>query len=508
MTAGEALRERHERLCFARAFPRSAAERRRADRALATFEQRARRGRDALVDTGIAGTVYRYPYNYRMARWLAATYGRAVTVDWDTYKRHTWDEVAALFSLLVAWAETDGLDDDATGSWDWVRMARGSPGVSDLAWLLTRLGAAGFDRELERHLYETLALPLRWDLTGCRDSITHLVLPVRRLFTGRLRRDRPPDFVAAVRAPIGELELVPPALADRYIRAARAALSLREREFHVIVHANRDETYRVVAGRGLEIVVFGLERALRLALEADYGCLLLRNGVPIGYAYAVLLFERCDIGINIFPTYRDGESAYAFTKVSALFHRHFGARVFVMRRYQVGHDNPEGIEAGAFWFYWKLGFRPVAPRVRELAEREAERLARRPGARSDAAMLRRLARSDLVLRTDGLSTEGFRDYDVAAVGRAVTRRIERRYAGDRAAAEADAVRRVSRALGVRSVPARIAPIAALIPDLARWPEADRWALARALRARVARRERTWVRALLRADRFRRFIARA
>jgi len=86
-----------------------------------------------------------------------------------------------------------------------------------------------------------------------------------------------------------------------------------------VVHANREETYRFAAGRGLEIYVFGLERRLRLTLEADYGALLVRNGVPIGYGYAVLLFDRADLAINIFETYRAGESPYIFSRFAALF---------------------------------------------------------------------------------------------------------------------------------------------------------------------------------------------
>jgi hypothetical protein len=508
----DALRDEHERLCFARAFPRAAAERRRADRALARIEARVARLRGELANSGIAGTTYHYAYNYRTSQWLAATYGGDVGIDWTEYKRHEWDELASLLALLVSPSELDGVDDEEHGSWDWMReicaRGRGAGRRGDLAWLLWRLEASGLDEDVRRHLYEVLDLPLRWDLAGCRDSITRLALPVRRIFTSReIITARPPDFRAAVREPLGRLEIVPPARADRYIRTARAALSLREREFHVIVHANREETYRTECGRGLEVITFGLPRAMRLPLEADYGCLLLRNGVPIGYAYGAVLFDRCDIGINIFPTYREGESAYTFTRVAALFHRHFGARDFVMRRYQVGHGNPEGIEAGSFWFYWKLGFRPVAPRVRRLAEAEAARLAGRRGARSDPAMLRRLARSDLVLRLDHEDPGGYRDFDVAAVGRAATRLIERRYGGDRRAAGSDCTRRVARALGVplTGVPAPIAPIVTLVPGLDRWPADAKQALAAALRGKAARRERAWVVALLRAPRFRRFI---
>ncbi|MFI5207716.1 MAG: hypothetical protein ACHQX4_06830 [Gemmatimonadales bacterium] len=503
----ERLAALHERLCFARAFPRSAAELRRALRGLARFERLARPVKDELENTGIAGTLVRYPFNYRMAQWLLARHGRAITIDWRAYKRHEWDEVAAALSLVVAWAENEGLDDDDVPSWDWIAWAKRGDRRSDLAWLIAMLQRRGLEPEVERHIYESLDLPLIWDLAGCRDAVTAARLPVGRVFyTRALLQGRPADFAGDVRAPAAALELLRPSRADRIIDAARAALSQREREFHVIVHANREETYRFDAGRGLEIYVFGLDRRLRLTLEADYGALLVKNGVPIGYGLAVLLFDRADIAINVFETYRAGESPFIFSRFAALFHHHFGAEKLVMRRYQVGWQNPEGIETGSFWFYYRLGFRPIDQRVRELAAGESARLARRRGARSNPEMLRRLSRSDMVLCLDGTPVERFRDVAVRSVGLAVTRLIERRFDGDRRRALETLGARVSRALGAR-VHGRLVPVVALIPDLARWPAADRRQLAAVVLAKEARREGPYVRALRRAGAFRQFLVR-
>jgi hypothetical protein len=507
----ERLIERHDRLCFDRAFPRNAAQLQRTLRALARFERRATPLRDELENTGIAGTVYRYPYNYSMARWFAGRYGRGVEVDWAAYKKHEWDEVAAMLSLCTAWAESEGLDDDDVPSWDWVEAARKGSGKTALRWLLDTLDRTGHDEETRRHLYESTSLPLAWDLTGCRDSITHAQLPRRPFYHRELLRERPADFAAAVRAArAAPLELLRPPAALRIIDTARAALSQREREFHVIVHGNPDEVYRYDAGRGLEIYVIGLVRPLRLTLEADFGALLLKNGVPIGYGYAALLSDRADIAINIFPTYRAGESPHVFVRFAACFHHHFGQQKLVMRRYQLGHQNPEGIEAGSFWFYHKLGFRSVDARVRRLAEREAARLARRKGARSDEAMLRQLARSDMVLCLDGTPVERFRDVEVKRIGLAVTRLIERDFGGDRDRAVRALAVRVGRVLGVapaRLERARMTPVVALIPDLARWSAAERRQLAAVLLAKEGRREGAYVRAVLRAGRFGRFLQR-
>jgi hypothetical protein len=509
VTSAERLLARHELLCFKRAFPRNAEELARVLRELAGFERRVRAVRDELENTGIVGTVYRYPFNYRMARWFAARYARAVEIDWKTYKRRRWDDLAALLSQCTAWAESEGLDDDDVPSWVWIEQARRGSGKTALRWLLDLLERRRFEGALASHLYECAGLPLVWDLTLCRDSVTHARLPVRRVFYHReLERARPADFVAAVRRPVGPLETLDRTRGHLVLDAARAALSQREREFHVIVHGNPDEVYRLDAGRGLEIYVIGLERPLRLTLEADFGALLVKNGVPIGYGYAALLFDRADIAINIFPTYRSGESPHVFVKFAALFHHYFGQNKLVMRRYQLGFKNPEGIEAGSFWFYYKLGFRPVDAGIRAAAEAEAARLARHPGARSGPATLRRLARSDLVFCLDGTPIERFRDVELNRVGLAVTRGIERRKGGDRERALSAMARRVAGLLGIsagRAERLRMTPVAALVPDLARWPEEDRRRLRAVLLAKEARREGTYVRAMLLAPRFERFL---
>jgi hypothetical protein len=527
------LRERHERLCFVRAFPPSARALRRAERELAGFERRVRRHRDDLFNSGIAGTRYFYTWNHRMARWLSDRHGRAVEVDWEEFDKHEWDEVSALLSLVVAWAENEGLDDDDVQVKDWVKLARGRGRGSDLAWLLATIERMRFPYELRRHLFESLNLPLVWDLAGCRDSVTHAVFPVRRRFYHReLVREPSADVVGAIRRPTGPLQLLPRVRGQRIIDAGRAALSQRAREFHVIVHGNPDEVYRVDCGRGLELFVIGLVRRLRLTVESDFGALLVKNGVPIGYGYAVLLGDRADVGINVFPTYRGGESAYILEKFCAAFHHHFGARKFVMRRYQVGWHNPEGIEAGSYWFYHKLGFRSADAGVRALAARERERLDRRRGSRSGPAMLKRLSRSDMVLCTDDTDVADYRDIDPKATGLALTRLIATRYRGDRERALRHMGRRLARALGARGVAAvpgslasgrptpgslasallppvlwRLVPVIGLIPDLQRWSPDERRALGGLLRAKEARRERGFVLALQRHPRFLRFLRR-
>ena len=68
-----------------------------------------------------------------------------------------------------------------------------------------------------------------------------------------------------------------------------------------------------------------------------------------------------------------------------------GTTVVSVYPYQLGHDNDEAIESGAFWFYRKLGFRPGRAELRKLVEREEKKIAADPKYRTPARTLKRLA---------------------------------------------------------------------------------------------------------------------
>ena len=90
------------------------------------------------------------------------------------------------------------------------------------------------------------------------------------------------------------------------------------------------------------------------------------------------------------------------------------------------------------------------------------------------------------------------------MGLAVTRAIRLQFGGDRARALRETVRRV--AVAVRApagaVSGRLAPVAALVPDLARWEPAERRGLLALLRAKEGPRERPFALGMLRHARWR------
>jgi hypothetical protein len=84
-----------------------------------------------------------------------------------------------------------------------------------------------------------------------------------------------------------------------------------------------------------------------------------------------------------------------------VYHHLVGCTRFIANPYQFGSENTEALRSGAFWFYHRLGYRPVLPAIRQLAQRESMRMRRDKTYRSDLGTLRRLACCDMHLTLPG-----------------------------------------------------------------------------------------------------------
>src|SRR6185436_7683372 len=146
-------------------------------------------------------------------------------------------------------------------------------------------------------------------------------------------------------------------------------------------------------GRGVDIFIMGLPANRRLPLRAYHAAMIFKNGVPIGYFEGISLFERMESGFNLYYTFRDGETAWLYARLLSIFRHLLGVTAFSIDPYQIGYENEEGIESGAFWFYRKLGFRPTSPEVTRLVLNEEKKIAARPGYRTSARILGKLAES-------------------------------------------------------------------------------------------------------------------
>lgn len=383
---------------------------------------------------------FSHPFDSPIARWL----GDRAEIDWETFEND--DRLLALLPSLTRACEEPGLDDPDVTVREWIDAARGNgPG---LEWLLGRLETLSAHR-LRDHLYDALEMPI----AGAP------VLPIRIDVEPFLHPDQLLRVAMETQPRVVRLS------ANAVIELARATLTVREREMYPISHANPADVIAYDCGRGLVVNLIGILPERRMPLEGLWGFLLLKNGIPLGYGCFSVLFETAEIAFNIFESFRGGEAAFTYKSLMRVAELHAGAKSFSAMKYQFGHDNPEAIESGAFWFYYKLGFRHRHEKTAMLAEAEAKKIAAKKKYRTPAKILRALAKENLYL---GDADEA--RYSNVAV--AMTRMIAREHEGNRERAVIDcrriAAMRLDRSLPSTHAADEFALMLALFDDLAKW----------------------------------------
>lgn len=389
-----ALVRYHEALLWTAAYPDDAALLARARRSLDAFAQRAdlARHRDALDDSGLAGTRLRYRYFWMSLRHLARQHPDALTLDWDAPEFE--DRLRAALPFLLRWDVAEAVRRAELPVREVIDRLRGPQ--TDAAYLAGCIERFSPDTVVQEQFHE--AVDAAYVLhpksgTPSRTTARWHGAPVT-LFDASPARPRP-DLRAELARPPRAVHTLTGSSARRMLDLARGAMITRQRDLAAFAWGSSRDVRLVDDGPGLSFAMIGTEPSRRLPLPAVYGWIMLRNGVPVGYVQTDSLVGGAEVSFNTFPTFRGAEASYLFARVLAVSHHLLGARAFSIEPYQLGHGNDEGIETGAFWFYQKLGFAPRAHATRDLVARELAAMTRRPSHRSSPETLAKLARTHL-----------------------------------------------------------------------------------------------------------------
>lgn len=490
------LREWHDLLLFVTAHPCDA-----ATHALALAELQRMRARalrvapHGLLNSGLRGAAVEASYSLPLVRWLLHRWPDAVSLASIDADAATVREVLRALLLPVEIEAADLLDGSGD---DMLAAVFGEARATQLTHVVARLDQLTASNAVRDGLFDRLGVSVRIDDTA-ECALTGARAPAGSPFCheGALRRHV--DTAAIVDEPIGAPISLSPSARDTLIDTARTVLTAMQRETDPVTHAS-DVTLHDM-GRGLRIALFSLDLAHRLPFDSYVGFMAFRNGVPLAYGGAWIFPQRSKIGINVMPSQRGGESAWFFAQLLRLYHHRFGVSRFEAENYQLGHDNPDGLKSGAYWFYYRAGFRPTMAPVQRLAAREADRLAASRSYAVPLPRLRTLVAEGLELRLGAATrdTDADEPIDTVALTRLVQQHVLRAYDGDRTHAQARALRRVQRALrvsaaddltdGERYAYALWALPLDLIPDLHDWSAADRRRLDTLVRAKGAPNER-------------------
>jgi hypothetical protein len=497
LRSARAVYRLHEVLCFLRAYPDDAQVLAQVERMLARFAARRdlRRVRAALADTGIAGTLIRYRFFWSTLGWLARRWPQRLSM--ERSEPEVEAKLAAALPLLLTWAEAAALkqlDPPAFEMLDRLR-ARGEGDAAFLAHRIAAMPGDGFTREAFHDAIEPSYELQPGPDTPARGRAGHAAAP----FTyqhGALRRARP-----ELREELGHMyravRSVSAREGEQLIELARGAMVTRSRDLDAFAYGNARDVRLVDDGGGLAFVLIGAIPERRQLIPATCGYLILHNGVPIGYGEAFVIGRDATMTFNVFESFRGGEAAYTFARTLSMVRHVFGAESFSLDQYQLGKGNDEAIASGAWWFYYKLGFRPLTAAARRLLRTELARMRADRRHRSSAATLRALAESHLLFDFDRARTPGLPP--LSEVGLRVADGLAARAPGEREGVLAQCSRDAMRLTGLRSLRGfsagerlawqRWSPVVMFaLSGVSRWSLAERRALACVIRAKGGRDE--------------------
>jgi hypothetical protein len=567
----------HERLLFLRAFPQTPSLVPRVEHLLNTFHQRIEKFRAANADmslfddfdtSGIAGTTMQDTLSFDVARWLTSRIPRNVDIAWNDY----WDDDQSERARGNTWPRfipllEEDADVEANIPWQrWLDAARGRQNA--LLWLLKQFAKLPLPPRQQSERYDSLRLPIRWRLENLKLSRTRNWTRPRRFYfhnTPLIQRSEV-SLSHELSQPAPKLEKLSAAAGESVLQSVREVMLVRYRELYGTTLGDPRTVVRANLGRGVVIHLWGLPPDRRLPLRAYLAGYTLKNGVPINYIEAIGLCEWIEVGFNTFYTYRQGETAWIYAQALCCLRALTGARCISIYPYQIGQNNDEAIDSGAFWFYRKLGFRPGRPDLQKLCEREEKRITANPKYRTPPGTLKRLAQAHMFYevrssagkrakqdaaldenerKTDGSLrnanastrdagatveerpfqgrvTRSFKEpgfsprgpwdtFSTRNLGLHINRRMTLDFDGDHQKIRQASTTAVTRALKIN--PARWTPtqkqalenwslVLALIPDLARWTPNEKNQLTKIIRAKSANDEMPYLRQTQRHPRLR------
>lgn len=397
---------------------------------------------DQLERTGIAYTQTQAANSYTLVKWLLKTYPNQVAL-------HSFDETGvhpkevlhhALSEMEFEFAFTEKLNPIK-----WLELAAGSKNKKDLLIcminLFERINASDLIKD---QLFESLKVYIS-------------VIPKNKELSkgfGNFELHKNYYHANGLLKKFDERELInkklpaPKKLSEAekntIIEKARIALFLLNRETEPVVYSNADGLLFYELEHGLSIALFSILPERRLPLESYIGFMMFKNGYPMAYGGGWLFGDRSLLGINIFEHFRGGESAFVFCQLLRSYKQSFGANYFEVEPYQFGKNNPEGIQSGAFWFYYRFGFRPVDAELKQLALNEAEKIKNEKGYRSSYETLKRFTNSNLAVnfadQPQPINPSIISDY--------ITEQIKLKFKGDRAAAEKYCLQKLKTDVGI------------------------------------------------------------
>jgi hypothetical protein len=418
----KALAAFHDTLLFALAYPVNKEMKKSSEEKLADVRRVLSPGNFNLDNSGIENSAVISSFTLSFLKWFVQCFpGNA--------KFHSFDEdetdVGDFLKLIIPSAETEIL----TYGWGKTKLFRQLFNNKINIEKIIALFETGADEKLNELVFSQLKLYVELSLSGeTLNRTTARSISYPSFFHKEILKRS--DAEKIISTPLPKATKISPAEKRSLVENSRMMLAALGRETDPLTFTAIEETEFFALERGFSIALFSLRPPHRLAFDSYVGYMMFKNGLPIAYGGAWIFCHRALIGINIFDAYRGGESSFLFSQLLRVYHQCFKVARFSVEPYQYGKDNPEGIASGAYWFYYRFGFRSDNEKLALLAERENENIRNIKGYRSAPAVLKQFTQSTISLTL----SDSFAGPDSAKLSLAVTKMIAHEFDNSRAKA--------------------------------------------------------------------------
>jgi hypothetical protein len=521
VTDADSLIRLHEALLFLRAYPQSATILRETESRLRVFAMRVQQATEQGADlstldhpemSGIAGRTVVDTFSYYIVRLLNFRYRRQISFYWEWFEDE--NRLGQTWPRFMPLLQEDAFVEANIPYREWLRDARGQ--IDEASWLIGRFDRLQLKDEEKAELYDSQKLYVEWK-PHYRSTRTGMRLPAKLrggptfYHSEPLLQRRDVSLLEELNKPSRNLHKLTRTEGQIILDLARDASTTRYRELYGFTHGDPARVIRAHLGRGVDLFVIGLPPDKRLPLRAYHAAMIFKNQVPVGYFEGLSLFERMESGFNLYYTFRDGETGWLYARTLSVMRQLFGVTTFILDPYQVGFENEEGIESGAFWFYRKFGFRPTDPRLLKLVEREEEKIAQRKGYRTTAATLRKLARSPMIFELAKARAGDWDQFQVRQIGFAVQGEMVKRFQGDAQKMKLHAINQAGEILKInprrltdtqQTIFTNFSTVLLLFRDFKEWSAADKQSLLQVIEAKAGTDESRYLKLMSRHTRFR------
>jgi len=355
----------------------------------------SQKGEVTFAGSGLESSYFIGSFSHAISKWLLNNFPECTSF-------HSFgDSMASVQELLgmsLLPSETWLLENFGLPVNRWINKSSGVKSNDSLAWILNSMEHPEISPALFDLLFDQLQLYISFKVDKM-NAQAFLRAPCGKTYYHESGLVKKVDLNQILRRSIGRPLKLTIEQRTEYIRIARFTLLHLSRETDPISYCSEEGIEVFDLDRGFSIALFYLPLERRNPLDSYIGYMIFKNRIPCGYGGAWVFGNKAKIGLNIFPAFRGGESAFLFSQILKTYKRRFNLRYFEAEPYQIGFENPEGIKSGAFWFYYKLGFRPHQKDLFDLAHKEYTAIKLDPKYKTPHDKLKTLSNSMMFLDT-------------------------------------------------------------------------------------------------------------